>query len=86
MSYVVRRSELAHWGKSPPMSIHGSWPSFVSRVVAFVVICGWQSSFVGGRLHFLASHGGSAVMGCGWHWVSCRGCCWWHCWVVVVVG
>jgi len=25
-------------------------------------------------------------MGCCWHWASCHGCCWWHCWVVVVVG
>jgi len=47
MSYVARRSELAHLGKSLPVSIHGSWPSFVSQVVAFIVICGWSSSFFG---------------------------------------
>jgi len=77
-SYMARKRELAHLGKWPSVSVHGSWPSFMSRVVAFVVVCGRQSSFVGSRLHLLAGHGGGAVMGCG--------CCWRRCWVVVVVG
>jgi len=82
MSYVVRRSELAHLGKLPPMSVHWSWLSFMSWVVVFIVICGWQSLFVGGRLHFLASHGLSlalgimswlllvALFGCGSGWLK----------------
>ena len=67
-SYVVRKRELAHLGKLPPMSVHGSWPLFVSQVVAFVVICGRQSLFVGSHLHLLAGCGGGVVMGCGWCW------------------
>jgi len=33
-----------------------------------MVVCGWPSSFVGGRLHFLGSCGGGAVV--GGHWRS----------------
>ena len=38
---------------------------------AFIVVCGWLSSFVGRHLRFLAGHGDRALMGCSWHWVSC---------------
>ena len=38
--------------------IHDPW---------WMVVCGQLSSFVGGWLHFLGSHGGGAVVGCRWH-------------------
>ena len=39
----------------------------------FIFVCGWLSSFVGGQLCFLGSHGGSAVVGGHWHlWVIMR--------------
>jgi len=56
----------------------GRWPYSPRFVVACVrtwllVVCGQLSSFVGGQLCFLGSHGGSAVIGGCWHsWVIRR--------------
>ena len=61
---MARRGELTHLGLSPPMSIGGSWPLFISW--ALVVICGWSSLFVGSCLCFLDGCGGGVVVGgCG---------------------
>ena len=80
-SYMARTRELAHLGKLPPMSVHGSWPSFVSQVVAFIVVCGRLSSFVG-WLWWQGSHGLwlvlgvmswlvlAALLGCGSGWLK----------------
>jgi len=69
---MVRRGELTHLSLSLPVSICGSWPSFMGW--ALVVICGQSSSFVGGHLHFLTGHGGGAVIGGHGHsWVVTKG-------------
>jgi len=52
---------------------------------AFVVVYGQPPLFVDSHLHFLAGRGDRAFVGCHWHWVSCCGCHWQCCWVVVVV-
>ena len=49
----------------------------------FVFVCGWLSSFVGGRLHLLGSRGSGVDVSCGWCWALCHGCCQRHHWVVV---
>jgi hypothetical protein len=55
-------------------------------VWAGVVVCGRVSSFVGGRVRFLAGCGGRAVVRGRWRWASCRACHWPRRWVVVVGG
>jgi len=82
MSHVAGRSELAHLGKLLPMSIHGSWPSFMSQVVAFIVVCGWQSLFVGGSLCLWVVIFVFWPVMVGWSWVVVGVGC--H--VVVAVG
>jgi len=64
------------------VSVHESWPSFVSQVVAFVVVCGQPSLFVDSHLHFLAGCGLLlllgimlwlplvALLGCGSGWLK----------------
>jgi len=45
---LVRRGDLTHLGWSPPMSVCGTWPSFMSRAV--IGSGGCSLSFVGSRL------------------------------------
>jgi len=78
------QSKLADLDMSLPVSIRRCWPSFVSQVV--IGFGGCLLSFVGDCLHFLAGCGDGVFVGCRWLQVSCCGCRWWCCWVVLMVG
>ena len=68
-----------------PVSVRGC----LDRSCSFVVV--WASSSVGSCLRLWSVMGGcrmvmvAEVVGGHCRWASCRGCHWWHGWVVMLV-